>query len=294
MSATVETTPQHQLSAVTGVSQEVARARLLRVTWAAPRDEEGNLIGPPGLHDLKGTQRTMIVNDLTRHAIKAQIRIASLETLRAVTGDDTATSIAVKGPTEASYVPGDTPWVDYAITDQWQEYPAIFASWLDYAISHNKRLGAGHVENRLVDDVASGQVVKRWQQYHVRPQRLFEFRLPGDQGGAAAVVVPGQRATQDTEVANLRAELAEMRRMLAGLTGIQPVASTAPLTSTATGGGDVKFEMEGGAFLTVDERRQVGYDPAEAYDADEGTLASELAKVEQQIGGGAVKGRSRR
>src|SRR5690349_19871036 len=84
MSTQVDTTAQHQLSAVTGVSQEVARARLLRVVWAAPRDDSGNVIGERGLHDLKGTQRNMIVNDLTKHGIRCRIRVVDAEALAEV------------------------------------------------------------------------------------------------------------------------------------------------------------------------------------------------------------------
>jgi hypothetical protein len=56
------------------------------------------------------------------------------------------------------------------------------------------------------------------------------------------------------------------------------------------------FAMEGGAFLHVDESRQVGFDPAEEYDPDEARVPdAELdAALRASQGGGAVKGRSRR
>jgi hypothetical protein len=333
MSGQVDIVPQHQLTAVAGVSQEVARARLERVVWAAPRDDAGNIVGAPGLHDLRGTQRTMIVNDLTKHGIRCRIRIVSVEALAEVCRgagvplDPERPRLVVKGPTDASYVAGDIPWVDYELTTEWREYPAIFASWLDYRRGEDRRLGASYVAMRRVEDIApGGEKVTRWAEYNVRAIDLFEFRLPGDDAGHAPLAVPGQRSQDAAEIAELRAAINELRGLLtarqtpdaAGLVGGDGVPFpdlSAPEPTPAKpvivvpgervlderpGPGD-KFTMEGGAHLGRDAYgddtragQQVGYDPAEEYDADDGRAApGELDKVVQQAGGGNVKARRR-
>lgn len=313
MSGMVESTPQHQLSAVTGLSQEVARARLLQVVWAAPRDESGNLVGAPGLHDLRGTQRTMIVNDLTKHSIRARIRITSAEALAEVCRgagvpyDPVNPRLVVKGPTDASYVAGDIPWVDYELTTDWREYPAIFASWLDYRRGEDRRLGASYVAMRRIEDIApGGEKVARWQEYNVRAIDLFEFRLPGDDQGRAPLAVPGQDTRTSGEIAQLHALIAQLQHQIAGLAGapVSPAAAPAPVArpggpapgervvDQAPGPGDT-FRMAGGAHLATDAygdaARQVGYDPDEEYDG--GAPEAELAAVVNATGGGTVKAR---
>jgi hypothetical protein len=298
MSGTVENTPQHQLSAVAGVSQEVARKRLMAVVWAAPRDEAGNVVGPPGLHDLRGTQRTMIVNDLTKHGIRARIRVVSAEALAEVCRgagvpfDPQRPGITVKGPTDASYVAGDIPWVDYEITTEWREYPILFANWLDYRRGEDRRLGASYVAMKRVQDTApGGEVVHRWVEYNVRAIDLFEFRLPGDDAAHAPLAIPGQRSQDAAEIAELRAMINELKAMV--VPG-ERVLDERP-------GPDDTFAMAGGAHLAReaygDDTRaggQVGYDPTEEYDPDTDRAAdAELAAVVNATGGGTVKARKR-
>jgi hypothetical protein len=320
MSGTVENTPQHQLSAVAGVSQEVARKRLMAVVWAAPRDEAGNVVGPPGLHDLRGTQRTMIVNDLTKHGIRCRIRVVSAEALAEVCRgagvpfDPQRPGITVKGPTDASYVAGDIPWVDYEITTEWREYPILFANWLDYRRGEDRRLGASYVAMKRVQDTApGGEVVHRWVEYNVRAIDLFEFRLPGDDAAHAPLAIPGQRSQDAAEIAELRAMINELKAMVAGT---PPPAPATTETSTAAKpvivvpgervlderpGPDDTFAMAGGAHLAReaygDDTRaggQVGYDPTEEYDPDTDRAAdAELAAVVNATGGGTVKARKR-
>jgi hypothetical protein len=318
MSGTVENTPQHQLSAVAGVSQEVARKRLMAVVWAAPRDEAGNVVGPPGLHDLRGTQRTMIVNDLTKHGIRCRIRVVSADALRevcrgaGVAFDEANPRLIVRGPTDASYVAGDIPWVDYEITTEWREYPILFANWLDYRRGEDRRLGASYVAMRRIEDIApGGEKVARWQEYNVRAIDLFEFRLPGDDQGAAPLAIPGQRSQDAAEIAELRAMINELKAMVAGT---PPPAPATMETSTAAKpvivvpgervrdevpGSEDKFTMPGGAHLAReaygDDTRtgdQVGFSAEEFYVANvDGGSAAELAAAEQATGGGAVKAR---
>ena len=319
MSGTVEQTPQHQLSAVTGVSQEVARARLLKVVWAAPRDDSGNIAGAPGLHDLKGTQRTMIVNDLTKHGIRCRIRVVSADALREVCRgagvpfDEANPRLVVKGPTDASYVAGDIPWVDYEITTEWREYPAIFASWLDYRRGEDRRLGASYVAMRRVQDTApGGEIHHRWQEYNVRAIDLFEFRLPGDDAEHAPLAVPGRSSQDAREIAELRAMINELKAMVAGTPAPQPAtetttASTAKAVIVVPGervlderpGPDDKFTMAGGAHLNRDAEgqdiqtgEQVGFSAEEYYVANvDGGAESELAAALNAAGPGAVKAR---
>jgi hypothetical protein len=318
MSAQVDTTTQHELSATKGISEEMARARLERVVWAAPRDEEGNVVGPPGLHDLRGTQRTMIVNDLARHGIGVEIRLTSPEALAEVCRgagkpfDPRNPSITVKGPAAASWMPGDIPWQQWTVTTEWREFPVTFANWLDYARAEVQGLGASYTAMRLEEGVApGGAVVKEWKRYTVRAIDLFEFRLPGDRRGEQPLAVPGQATREAGELARLHAMIAELQRTVAGLAG---TPQQAPATETSTAAqpvavvvgervpdqappeGAPTFAMEGGAFLHVDESRQVGFDPAEEYDPDEARVPdAELdAALRASRGGGAVKGRSRR
>lgn len=312
--STVTITPQHQLSLVTGLSDDVARARLEKVVWAAPKDDAGNIVGAPGLHDLRGTARNALVNDLTRFQVRCRIRVASVEALREVCRgaglpfDEDAPRLVVKGPTDAAIVAGVAPWVDYDLTPEWREYPAIFASWLDYARSEDRRLGAGYVAMKRVEDHApGGEVVHRWQEYNVRAIDLFDFRLPGDSapGGTAPLAVPGRDTRTSAEFAQLHAMIAQLQHQIAGMAGAPPAAPPAPAEATTTtttgasvvipgervrdevpGPGD-KFTMPGGAMLDVDEAVQVGYDPDDAY--DEGGPEAELALVSNRSGGNQPK-----
>lgn len=318
MSGMVDYTPQHQLSLVTGVGQEVARARLEKVVWAAPRDEAGNLVGAPGLHDLRGTARTALVNDLTRFQIRCRIRVVSAaalaEVLRGagVPCDPDHPRVVVKGPTDASIVAGDIPWVDYELTPEWREYPAIFASWLDYARAEDRRLGAGYVAMRRVEEIApGGEKVHRWQEYNVRPVDLFEFRLPGDEAGARAPLALPGRASQDArEIAELRAMINELKALVAGTPPPAPAPEEGPRPVVVAPGERVRdeapargdtFTMPGGAYVGRDaygdDTRtgdQVGFSAEEFYQANvDGGSATELAAVVQNTGGGTVKTRRR-
>jgi len=305
MSGTVENVAQHELTAVAGLSEDMKRARLRRVVWAAPRDSDRNIVGAPGLSDLRGTQRTMIVNDLTRFQVRARIRVRSLELLREVLHDPSATRVVVKGPTDASIVAGDSPWVDYEIGAEWREYPAVFASWLDYRRAEDRTLGAGYIVNKRVKELdPGGETVTRTKEFSVRPVDLFEFRLPGDDG-EQQVVVPGATSGHAAELAELRAMIAALTRQVAGQVA-EPVAAAVPTLVAAPGGAvserfvdeplgaGVTVVMQGGAFMEGHEGRQVGYDPEEAYDPDEGSAAGgELDAALRTAGAGVVKARRR-
>jgi hypothetical protein len=266
----------------------------------------------------------MIVNDLTRHGIRARIRIVSAAALAEVCRgagvplDPDRPTIVVKGPSEASYVAGDIPWVDYELGLEWREYPAIFANWLDYRRSEDKRLGASYVAMRRMQDTApGGEVVTRWQEYNVRAIDLFQFRLPGDDSpGASPLAVPGRRSQDAAEIAELRAMINELRGLIAGTPAPTPASTTA--TTTATAGAAVvipgervvdevprqgdTFTMPGGAHLGRDAYgddtrtgEQVGFDADEFYVANvDGGTDAELAEVVKATGGGTVKARPRR
>ena len=223
--------PQHELSLVDGVSPEIARARLARVVWAAPRDQNGNPIGPPGLHDLRGTQRTALVNDLSRHNIDVQVRLRDLDALRAVLHDPEATELRIVGPARGAIVAGNYPEVEYVLTTAWQDVPVVFANWLDYARGTERRLGAGftkQVREKVLGD--GGEVVYGWRFVKQRPVDLFEFRMPGEANAAETprgVAVPA--AAQDPQVADLLVQLRRLQQQVNDLSAVaQPLTEAGP------------------------------------------------------------------
>lgn len=294
---------QHALTLVGGLDNDIAEQRLRRVVWAAPKDEAGNVQGAPGLHDLGGTRRTALVNDLTRFGIGVEIRLRSLAHLREVTGKADDTVLRVQGPSATSNVAEMARMTAYTITTEWQEYPALFANWLDYMRSNVRTLGAAHTVRRRVKEIGDGgEVAWSWKNLGVRPVDLFEFRMQGDTMHRAVHDRPLQAQAHDwqerSEAASLREEVAEMRRMLRLLTDAPPLLADEP--SPLADVPDLA-EMPGGTFLeepSSDSTPAPG--PVARYrdedDEDEGGDVSpaELARVVAEVGGGAVKGGKRR
>lgn len=286
--AGVTNIPQQGLTLVGGLNDDLAEQRLRRVVWAAPRDENGNVIGAPGLHDLGGTRRTALVNDLTKFGIAVEIRLRSLDDLRRVMGDPHLAALTVKGPSANSTVADLARMQEWTITTEWQPFPPAFANWLDYERSTNKILGASHTIRRRVKEIGDGgEVAYSWKNIPVRPTDLFEFRMAGDTLPRLVRDQPVQEMARDWQqegaVAALRAELAAMRREMESLRDTPPAFEAGPVVER-----DDAYTPDGGIYLAVPER-------APAFDGeDEGEASeAELAKVATQLGG-TVKGGKRR
>lgn len=182
----------------------------------------------PGLHDLAGNQRVCLLNDLTNLQVKVQVRIdpERLVEFKKRVGED-ADSLLVQGPPETTTHTPQTRYPTYRVTTEWQDFPALFASWLDYRQSEDPLLGAEYVES-VSRTVLVGQNVAATRDDEVRvPQELYlAFRMHGDiAAGERAALAPPTAGAPDESTAELLAELAQMRAQLAALSKQQAASA---------------------------------------------------------------------
>lgn len=158
--------------------------------------------------------------------------------------DDKGTPIGIEiqGPSAQEWLPNNnigphirpgTHWWQFLVTG-WVEVPAFVAHWFWWAQREDARLGAAYGRQKLrherESDEGRNAVVNTpsvYQRLALRheaseeeapaPAMLFEFRMaceraPGER--PSGLVVPGASAN-DTELAALRAQLAELQKQLA-------------------------------------------------------------------------------
>jgi hypothetical protein len=225
--ATEAVTRQEQLSAVGGLPESEAKRRLMLVRWAGQRDEAGNVVGRPGLHDLDGFVRTALVNDLARYNIAVEMRLKSLELMhRTVPKHADKDYLPILGPGPAAWMPQSMPLVEYQITDRWQKVPVTLANWVDYVRSTTPDLG-GACRRRRKSEVEDddGRMVVRRRWVNLPAVDLFDFRLPGDTvpqlvgAGGGTLHIPVHDPAVQRLLAQVKAQneqIAQLRRAVLG------------------------------------------------------------------------------
>lgn len=165
---------------------------LLRsITW----ERSGNR---RGFIETQELERQALVNDFEFHGIPIQIRLENLQALRDLRDDQELTELRVAGPgrQSAAFPQMKVPDEVYVITEEWRDFPAFFANWLNHACAERPELGAPYakaIRVRQRDDNGEESVSYR---HEPRPgTRLFRWRTPADAAATgerdSGLVVPG-------------------------------------------------------------------------------------------------------
>lgn len=138
--------------------------------------------GRRGVMDTNELERQALINDFEFHGIPIQMRLASLDVLRAIYGPD-ATELRLMGPGRMAWAMPDqrVPDEEYVITERWADYPAFFANVLNHRAAEDPELGAAWtrmVKTRSRDDNGEESVSYRPEPHPAR--RLLEWRTPAD------------------------------------------------------------------------------------------------------------------
>lgn len=141
-------------------------------------------------------ERQALVNDFEFHRIPIQMRLVSLDALREVRRDASLTELRVWGPgrNAAAFPNQRVPDEEYVITEEWQDYPAFFANWLNHRAAEDPLFGAEWTRKiKHVSRSDDGEISVSFSDEHHPARRLLEWRMPADQASGerpSGLVVP--------------------------------------------------------------------------------------------------------